>query len=400
MDLQGRVSVLRISLTAQAKTRSFLSPRMLKQELLLLANRSLTQDLKRGVNSKGEARPPRARPWAEKWGPYFPHSAKSAHIYLFDAAGRWNHSDQDITDLLRFRTNNVPELYNNNNEGMGGRLIRCPAFTLGNSACGSFLSPSHILSTRHLRPGLFSSISKALASRHQLGMAKIAELVVPSLSPSTTTVLMGDQMTARGLVQPFAPGSDLQRVLSTVRLHNIKPDLLLHVSKPQGNSLVLLELTYARDEILILEEATFEHTPWPTLFEEFDSATAHLAQAPLLDPYRYWNNDGFLKPGATPPNIEGKAPLAYSPRARYQNRTRPARTALRASLGLHVNMVIIEVGVQGFIPRQTTRAINSFLKPLMSSAVSTKSLQCHLIATAHDTVKKVARILRARQQAQ
>ena len=134
--------------------------------------------------------------------------------------------------------------------------------------------------------------------------------------------------------------------------------------------------------------------------ERFDSATAHLAQAPLLDPYRYWNNDGFLKPGATPPNIEGKAPLAYSPRARYQNRTRPARTALRASLGLHVNMVIIEVGVQGFIPRQTTRAINSFLKPLMSSAVSTKSLQCHLIATAHDTVKKVARILRARQQAQ
>lgn len=68
-----------------------------------------------------------------------------------------------------------------------------------------------------------------------------------------------------------------------------------------GNCKKLLELTYACDEILILEEATFEHTPWPTLFEEFDSATAYLAQAPLLDPYKYWNNDGFLKPGATPP---------------------------------------------------------------------------------------------------
>ena len=131
-------------------------------------------------------------------------------------------------------------------------------------------------------------------------MSKIAELVVPNLSPSTT-MLMGDQMTAQGLVPPCAPGSDLQKILSCARLHNIKPDLLLHVSKPQANSIVLLELTYARDEILTLEEATFEHAPWPTLFEEFNSATAHLAQAPLLDPYRYWNNDGFLKPGAIPP---------------------------------------------------------------------------------------------------
>ena len=103
-----------------------------------------------------------------------------------------------------------------------------------------------------------------------------------------------------------------------MRLHNIKPDLLLHVRKSQGNSLVLLELTYARDEILLLEEATFEHAPWPTLFNDFDSATAHLAQAPLLDPYRYWDNHGYLKPGSTPPNIEGKAPLAYSPRDGYQ----------------------------------------------------------------------------------
>jgi hypothetical protein len=147
-------------------------------------------------------------------------------------------------------------------------------------------------------------------------------------------------------------------------VNQIKPDVMLWSTGPEGCQGLVLELTCPADTTIMQEERLFLTKEW----KDFVSK----ARDDNEDPFRFWDETkGSLTelgrdPAQFPQWLKKPSDLTYSPVARYNRRTFSTRTRMSKELGYEVRLIVIEIGVRGYVSKLTVDSMDELLAPLLT----------------------------------